>query len=53
VISVEESPDVACFLDIFRSTVGAIGWARESLRLENSLPQWVKDSVLDVRIIMI
>ncbi|KAJ3412650.1 hypothetical protein HDV05_000400 [Chytridiales sp. JEL 0842] len=50
IISMEESGEVAGFLDTFRSTVGGLGWLREAARLEEHLPKWVSDVLFEQRI---
>ncbi|KAJ3210473.1 hypothetical protein HDU82_008053 [Entophlyctis luteolus] len=49
IVSMEESPEAACYLDQFRSTVGQIGWVREALRLDECLPLWVYEVLYDKR----
>ncbi|KAJ3283842.1 hypothetical protein HDU79_008734 [Rhizoclosmatium sp. JEL0117] len=44
-VSCEESPEAACYLDQFRSTVGQIGWVREAMRLHECIPRWVIEAI--------
>ncbi|KAJ3074715.1 hypothetical protein HDU98_010509, partial [Podochytrium sp. JEL0797] len=49
-VSCEESPEAACYLDQFRSTVGQIGWVREAMRLDECIPRWVLDAITDKKL---
>ncbi|KAJ3096005.1 hypothetical protein HK100_005669, partial [Physocladia obscura] len=49
-VSCEESTQAACYLDQFRSTVGQLGWMRESLRLDECIPRWVADVLTDKKL---
>ncbi|KAJ3029616.1 UNVERIFIED_CONTAM: hypothetical protein HDU68_011651 [Siphonaria sp. JEL0065] len=49
-VSVQETPEAACYLDQFRSTVGQIGWVREAMRLEEYMPRWVLDALTDKKL---
>ncbi|KAJ3261659.1 hypothetical protein HDU77_000773 [Chytriomyces hyalinus] len=49
-VSCEESSEAACYLDQFRSTVGQIGWVREAMRLDECIPRWVSDTLMDKKL---
>ncbi|KAJ3213199.1 hypothetical protein HDU67_003177 [Dinochytrium kinnereticum] len=52
ILSIEESSDVGAFLDQFRSTVGGLGWVREALRLDEHIPKWVYDGIIDSKTLL-
>ncbi|KAI8614390.1 hypothetical protein BC830DRAFT_1082008 [Chytriomyces sp. MP71] len=49
-VSCEEAPEAACYLDQFRSTVGQIGWVREAMRLDECIPRWVAETLMDKKL---
>ncbi|KAI9336368.1 hypothetical protein BDR26DRAFT_492562 [Obelidium mucronatum] len=49
-VSTQESPEAACYLDQFRSTVGQMGWVRETMRLHECMPRWVSDAIADKKL---
>ncbi|KAJ3115834.1 hypothetical protein HDU96_011022 [Phlyctochytrium bullatum] len=52
IVSIEESSEVGAYLDQFRSTVGGIGWVREANRLDECIPKWVYDGIIESKTLL-
>ncbi|KAI8801164.1 hypothetical protein BJ742DRAFT_40981 [Cladochytrium replicatum] len=46
-ISVEESPEAAAFMDIYRGSVLGMGWQPEVAKIQKILPQWAYEWIAE------